>query len=78
MSNTIFSSFNVGLEILYSLLRSVEKSENSAQNFYQTYYTMILQHIFSVVTDTSHTAGILVVRDFFERIKVKFCDIVTY
>jgi len=28
------------------------------QSFYQTYYTDILQHMFSVVTDTSHTAGL--------------------
>lgn len=29
-----------------------------AQSFYQTYFTDILTQIFSVVTDTSHTAGI--------------------
>lgn len=27
------------------------------QSFYQTYYMMIVQHVLSVVTDTSHTAG---------------------
>jgi len=37
----------------------VAGQENQAsQSFYQTYYTDILQHMFSVVTDTSHTAGL--------------------
>ncbi len=31
--------------------------EAAAQSFYQTYFCDVLQHIFSVVTDTSHTAG---------------------
>ena len=57
ISNGTISVHILGLEILYSLLRNVEKSEASAQQFYQTYFIMILQHIFSVVTDTSHTAG---------------------
>lgn len=30
----------------------------AAPSFYQTYLTDILQHVFSVVTDTSHTAGL--------------------
>lgn len=55
--HTMRNVADTGLEILYTLLRNVEKSDTSSQNFYQTYYTMILQHIFSVVTDTSHTAG---------------------
>ena len=45
-----------GLHILYSLLKSLEQ-ETAAQSFYQTYYMMIVQHVLSVVTDTSHTAG---------------------
>ena len=46
----------VGLHILYSLLKSLEQ-ETAVQSFYQTYYMMIVQHVLSVVTDTSHTAG---------------------
>jgi hypothetical protein len=42
---------------LYQLLQNVEQHDQAAQSFYQTYFTDILQHIFSVVTDTSHTAG---------------------
>jgi hypothetical protein len=45
------------LQILYQLLQNVELHDQAAQSFYQTYFTDILQHIFSVVTDTSHTAG---------------------
>jgi len=40
------------------LLQNVSAHPEAAQSFYQTYYTDILQHMFSVVTDTSHTAGL--------------------
>lgn len=42
---------------MYTLLQNVSAEEAAAQSFYQTYFCDILQHIFSVVTDTSHTAG---------------------
>lgn len=48
---------DTGLQILYTLLQNVAQEEAAAQSFYQTYFCDILQHIFSVVTDTSHTAG---------------------
>merc|ERR1712062_811092 len=43
---------------LFQLLQNVSGNPEAAQSFYQTYYTDILQHMFSVVTDTSHTAGL--------------------
>lgn len=46
-----------GLQILYTMLQNVAQEEAAAQSFYQTYFCDVLQHIFSVVTDTSHTAG---------------------
>ncbi|OXB52726.1 hypothetical protein ASZ78_001198 [Callipepla squamata] len=46
-----------GLQILYTLLQDVAQEEAAAQSFCQTYFCDILQHIFSVVTDASHTAG---------------------
>jgi hypothetical protein len=39
------------------LLQNVAQKEEAAQSFYQTYFKDILQHVFSVVTDSSHTAG---------------------
>lgn len=51
---------DTGLQILYQLLQNISTHERAASSFYQTYYTDILQHIFSVVTDSSHTAGKLV------------------
>ncbi|PIO27400.1 hypothetical protein AB205_0094780 [Aquarana catesbeiana] len=45
-------------KILYTLLQNVAQEEAAAQSFYQTYFCDVLQHIFSVVTDTSHTAGL--------------------
>lgn len=49
---------DTGLNILFQLLQNVSGAPEAAQSFYQTYYTDILQHMFSVVTDTSHTAGL--------------------
>ena len=49
---------DTGLNILNQLLQNVSSHPEAAQSFYQTYYTDILQHMFSVVTDTSHTAGL--------------------
>jgi exportin-1 len=58
--HTMRNVADTGLSILYQLLQNVATAEpTAAQSFYQTYYTDILQHIFSVVTDTSHSAGIL-------------------
>ena len=48
---------DTGLGILYQMLQNVAIEDAAAQSFYQTYYTEILQHLFSVVTDSSHTAG---------------------
>ncbi|XP_063982062.1 exportin-1 isoform X2 [Diachasmimorpha longicaudata] len=56
--HTMRNVADTGLQILYQLLQNIEQHEQAAQSFYQTYFTDILQHIFSVVTDTSHTAGL--------------------
>ncbi|XP_043256651.1 exportin-1 [Colletes gigas] len=55
--HTMRNVADTGLQILYQLLQNIEH-ELAAQSFYQTYFTDILQHIFSVVTDTSHIAGL--------------------
>lgn len=55
--HTMRNVADTGLQILYTLLQNVAQEEAAAQSFYQTYFCDILQHIFSVVTDTSHTAG---------------------
>ncbi len=49
----------IGFEILLKLLQNVrENAGEVAQGFYQAYYLEIMQHVFSVVTDTSHIAGL--------------------
>lgn len=58
--HTMRNVADIGLQILYQLLQNIEISAPDAQNFYQTYFTDILQHIFSVVTDTSHIAGMYI------------------
>uniref|UniRef100_A0A2K5SFU2 Exportin-1 n=1 Tax=Cebus imitator TaxID=2715852 RepID=A0A2K5SFU2_CEBIM len=55
--HTMRNVADTGLQILFTLLQNVAQEEAAAQSFYQTYFCDILQHIFSVVTDTSHTAG---------------------
>ncbi|PBC26929.1 Exportin-1 [Apis cerana cerana] len=56
--HTMRNVADIGLQILYQLLQNIEVSTPDAQNFHQTYFTDILQHIFSVVTDSSHIAGL--------------------
>lgn len=56
--HTMRNVADTGLQILLKLLQNVESHEQAAQSFYQTYLTDILQHVFSVVTDTSHTAAL--------------------
>merc|ERR1712024_138340 len=56
--HTMRNVADTGLNILFQLLQNVSGNPEAAQSFYQTYYTDILQHVFSVVTDTSHTAGL--------------------
>lgn len=48
----------IGLEILLKLLQNIKEHEEAAQSFYQAYYIEIMQHVFAVVTDTSHVAGL--------------------
>jgi exportin-1 len=56
--HTMRNVADTGLNILFQLLQNVSGNPEAAQSFYQAYYTDILQHMFSVVTDTSHTAGL--------------------
>eukprot|EP00096_Caligus_rogercresseyi_P016793 TRINITY_DN975_c0_g1_i1.p1 TRINITY_DN975_c0_g1~~TRINITY_DN975_c0_g1_i1.p1 ORF type:complete len:1062 (-),score=444.95 TRINITY_DN975_c0_g1_i1:1520-4705(-) len=56
--HTMRNVADTGLNILLQLLRNVGQHPEAAQSFYQTYYTDIVQHVFSVVTDSSHTAGL--------------------
>jgi exportin-1 len=48
----------IGLEILLKLLINIREHQEAAQGFYQSFYIEIMQHVFSVVTDTSHIAGL--------------------
>ncbi|KAI5638839.1 exportin 1-like protein domain-containing protein [Phthorimaea operculella] len=56
--HTMRNVADTGLQILYRLLQNVEQHPQAAQSFYQTYLCDILEHVFSVVTDTSHGAGL--------------------
>lgn len=56
--HTMRNVADMGLHILYKMLQNLEQHPQAAQSFYQTYFTDILMQIFSVVTDTSHSAGL--------------------
>ncbi|XP_051559472.1 exportin-1-like [Myxocyprinus asiaticus] len=56
--HTMRNVADTGLQILFTMLQNIAQEEGAAQSFYQTFFCDILQHIFSVVTDTSHTAGL--------------------
>lgn len=43
---------------MFQMLQNFGELPEAAQGFYQSYFTDILTQVFSVVTDTSHTAGI--------------------
>ncbi len=52
----LFMCFFFSFQILQQLLMNMSNF-TGAQAFYQAYFMDILQHLFSVVTDTSHTAS---------------------
>ncbi|XP_022122782.1 exportin-1 [Pieris rapae] len=56
--HTMRNVADTGLQIMYRLLQNVEQHPQAAQSFYQTYLCDILEHVFSVVTDSSHGAGL--------------------
>lgn len=58
--HTMRNVADIGLNILFTLLQKFANHEAGAQ-FFQTYFLDLMQHIFSVVTDTSHTASVYTV-----------------
>ena len=51
----------IGLNVLLTLLQKFAGSSVAGAGFFQTYFCDLMQHIFSVVTDTSHTSSELLV-----------------
>ena len=63
----------IGLNILLTLLQKFASSSVAGTGFFQTYFCDLMQHIFSVVTDTSHTSSeSLIVRENLGRERM-FC-----
>lgn len=56
--HTMRNVADIGLQILVELVERIDRDTAAIQSFYQTYYLDLLQHIFSVVTDSSHAAGL--------------------
>ncbi|CAG0898508.1 unnamed protein product [Cyprideis torosa] len=52
---------DTGLQILYNLLGQVQTMENEVaqQSFYSTYFRSLLEHLFSVATDSSHAGNLV-------------------
>ncbi len=55
--HTMRNVAEIGLNILLSLLQKFAANEEAGTQFFNTYFLDLMQHIFSVVTDTSHTAS---------------------
>jgi len=76
LKHTMRHVADTGLSILYQLLRNIAEVDSAAaQSFYQTYYVDVLQHLFSVVTDSSHTAGS---QSVFTRCFIAACRLLRY
>lgn len=56
--HTMRNISEIGLDILYTMLKNFSQHDQAAQNFYSLYYTDIVQHVFSVVADSVHTGGL--------------------
>jgi exportin-1 len=57
--HTMRNVAEIGLDILFLLLQNVAKTDASyQQNFYYEYYKDTVHNILTVVTDTSHAAGL--------------------
>ena len=55
--HTMRNVAEIGLNILLTLLQKFAGSSVAGTGFFQTYFCDLVQHIFSVVTDTSHTSS---------------------
>lgn len=55
--HTMRNVAEIGLNILLTLLQKFAASSVAGAGFFQTYFCDLMQHIFSVVTDTSHTSS---------------------
>ena len=55
--HTMRNVAEIGLNVLLTLLQKFAGSSVAGAGFFQTYFCDLMQHIFSVVTDTSHTSS---------------------
>ena len=55
--HTMRNVAEIGLNILHNLLQKFTGNEEAGTQFFNTYFLDLMQHVFSVVTDTSHTAS---------------------
>jgi len=54
----LWYSMDSGLHILEDLLHNIDK-DSVAQSFYQSYLLNLIEHMFSVITDSSHAGSML-------------------
>lgn len=59
IKHTMRNVADLGHQTLYSLLENFATNDEAMQTFYQSHCLDILQHLFSVVTDPSLTAGLV-------------------
>lgn len=59
IKHTMRNVADIGHQSLEALLENIAQDEEAMQKFYQNYCLDILQHLFSVITDPSLTAGLV-------------------
>lgn len=59
IKHTMRNVADIGHQTLYALLENIATNDEAMQTFYQSYCIDILQHLFSVITDPSLTAGLV-------------------
>lgn len=59
IKHTMRNVADIGHQTLFTLLENIGTNEELMQTFYQTHCLDVLQHLFSVITDPSLTAGLV-------------------
>lgn len=59
IKHTMRNVADVGHQTLYALLENIDSNEEAMQQFYQNYCLTIVEHLFSVISDPSLSAGLV-------------------
>lgn len=67
------TGFFAGLQILYQMLKNIaSQSADVAQSFYKAYYLILLEHLFSVASDPTHSGSKLLLGELVNLVFIVF------